>query len=288
MKLVTPSVHIIGDTQVIDLGVQQVLDILQCPDWSSNAPSDGEELIEFAGRLCYRSFAPDLNPNVKRVREGNETYISNILNQKHGSVIEHSTVIIAFMNVSRIFTHELVRHRAGCSYSQESMRFVRLDEVTMWMPSSTKYEEIRKMWDNISQQDRERLVEYYGNVDNWAESCQNMIMEYFKRSCEVYEEFQGEMERRFGLENMKDFHTKKVLTSMIRRIIPSGVATHIVMGVNHRAARHILEMRASPGAEEEIDLVMKALGSLLKERYPNLYQDLSLDKDGAHFKHSKV
>ena len=37
-------------------------------------------------------------------------------------------------NVSRVATHELVRHRAGVAVSQESLRFVRLDDLPFWFP----------------------------------------------------------------------------------------------------------------------------------------------------------
>ena len=36
--------------------------------WETDAPSGGEELVEVAGRSCYRSFRPGLNPNVRLKR----------------------------------------------------------------------------------------------------------------------------------------------------------------------------------------------------------------------------
>src|SRR3954470_19939655 len=72
-----------------------------------------ETLIEFMGKACYRSWAPGLNPNVKRVRSDQDVYIQNILSSKHGSVLEHANFSFMFYGVSRVFTHELVRHRAG-------------------------------------------------------------------------------------------------------------------------------------------------------------------------------
>ena len=37
-------------------------------------------------------------------------------------------------NVSRVVTHELVRHRPGTAVSQESLRFVRLTDIPFWFP----------------------------------------------------------------------------------------------------------------------------------------------------------
>src|SRR5581483_8276869 len=95
------------------------------PEWHANIVSNGESLVEIAGRLCYRSFKPGLNPNVERVRSGNREYLSNILQQKHGSVLEHVTDSFIVTGISRVCTHELVRHR-HLSISQESLRYVRI------------------------------------------------------------------------------------------------------------------------------------------------------------------
>jgi thymidylate synthase (FAD) len=80
--------------------------------------SAGEELVEFAGRVCYGSFNkpnPATNTNAK--------YIANIKSLAHTSVFEHGTLTFLFTKVSRSLTHELIRHR-HFSYSQLSQRFV--------------------------------------------------------------------------------------------------------------------------------------------------------------------
>jgi thymidylate synthase (FAD) len=38
---------------------------------------DAQNLAEFAGRLCYRSFEPGLNPNVTRIRQDQTEYLRN-------------------------------------------------------------------------------------------------------------------------------------------------------------------------------------------------------------------
>ena len=71
--------------------------------------SEPEDLVEFGGRICYRSWKPGLNPNVTKVRADHDEYLRNILKQKHGSVLEHVSYSFVFRNVSRVLTHELVR-----------------------------------------------------------------------------------------------------------------------------------------------------------------------------------
>src|SRR4051812_18902765 len=79
--------------------------------------TDGERLAEFAGRLCYMS---QRNPASRTTRD----YLENIKKQGHGSVLEHANYSLLLEGISRSLTHELVRHRAGFSYSQLSQRYV--------------------------------------------------------------------------------------------------------------------------------------------------------------------
>ena len=97
-------------------------------------PNAGELLVEFGGRACYRSWEPGLNPNVTKVRTDQREYFENILRSAHGSVLEHASYSFALRNVSRVFTHELVRHRAGSAFSQESLRYVRLTDIGFRVP----------------------------------------------------------------------------------------------------------------------------------------------------------
>ena len=87
----------------------------------------GEQLAEFAGRLCYMS---QHNPAKRETRE----YLENIKKQGHGSVLEHANYSILLEGVSRSLTHELVRHRAGFAYSQLSQRYVDESEASFVVP----------------------------------------------------------------------------------------------------------------------------------------------------------
>ena len=130
MEYVEHKVFLVGETRIVEDGLKAYLKHAGVEDWWWECPSDSEMICEVMGRLCYRSFVPGLNPNVSKVREGNDVYLKNILNVGHGSVIEHPVLNFVFADVSRVFTHELVRHRAGTATSQESLRFVRLDKLT--------------------------------------------------------------------------------------------------------------------------------------------------------------
>ncbi|WP_084963497.1 FAD-dependent thymidylate synthase [Thermoactinospora rubra] len=210
---------------------------------------DAQNLAEFAGRLCYRSFEPGLNPNVTRIRTDQIDYLRNILASAHGSVLEHISFSFVLHNVSRVLTHELVRHRPGVAISQESLRFVRLTEIPFWFPQ----------W---AREDRELM-------DRATEMLRRL------------EEFQVWMAEHFGLdEEGVPFADKKHKTSFMRRFAPEGVATGLVWTANVRTLRHTIEARTAAGAEEEIRLLFHRVGELMRKEAPALFGDYTVE-DGA-------
>lgn len=246
MQRVEPKVFLVGETRIVTPGLQAYLKHVGVPNWYYGAPSEAEALVEVMGRLCYRSFAPGLNKNVKKVREGNKAYLDNILNTKHGSVLEHVTVNFIFADVSRVLTHELVRHRIGVAISQESLRYVRLDDLSQWLPS-----DIRE--------------------DVWA-------VNEFRATFQQLEQLQRDMALHFNLDDPNmPFAKKKKITSAMRRLAPIGLATTIGWSANIRAIRWVLEQRTDPAAEEEIRMVFGKVGSLMCELYPNLFSDFSVE-----------
>ena len=221
-------------------------------DWIDRAyeqtASDGEALVEFGGRLCYRSWVPGTNVNVTKVRENSREYLGNILSSGHGSVLEHANYSFVFDDVSRVFTHEMVRHRAGVAVSQESMRFVRLTDIPFWFPE----------W---AREDKE-------------------LMDRSINLLHAMEEHQIWMAEHFGLDDDGvPFSEKKHKTSFMRRFAPDGVATGMLCTINIRALRHIIHMRTSIHAEEEIRLVLDQVAQLSLETTPDLMQDYSPDEN---------
>ena len=76
---VKPKVFLIGESTVNTEGLKEFLTHIGTPEWESDANSDPELITEVYGRMCYKSFGTELNPNVTRVRRTNEGYISNII-----------------------------------------------------------------------------------------------------------------------------------------------------------------------------------------------------------------
>src|SRR5918911_812810 len=141
MRETVPSVFLIARPSLDLDGLRGYLADVGGESWlerrleeAEGTPNAGELLVEFGGRACYRSWEPGLNPNVTRIRTDQRAYFENILSSAHGSVLEHANYSFALRNVSRVATHEIVRHRAGSAFSQESLRYVRLTDIGFRVP----------------------------------------------------------------------------------------------------------------------------------------------------------
>lgn len=248
MLSVTPGVVFIEGRN----DIQSYLDLMGI-EWKMPDVGFDELLIEFAGRLCYESWPNSDNKNITKIREGNAEYIENIIKQKHGSVLEHGNLVFLFYNVSRVFTHELVRHRVGSSFSQTSGRYTRLADIKFWIPDV--------IYDNPA------------------------ARSVFLDAVAQDEENQRKLEAIFEKDLATNFDKKKELTSAFRRISPNGGANNILWSTNHRALRNVIELRCSEHAEVEIRLLFRGIAKLMKERFPNIYGDL---REDYTFEHSKI
>lgn len=225
------------------------------------AGQDIERLLELAGRRCYKSFVPGLNPNVTKVREDSRKYHENVISQRHGSVLEHGMYTFAFEGVSRVFTHELVRHRVGTAFSQESLRYVRLTgEIPHWVPPIIR--------------------------DN------PQALALFEQTFLALGQAQDKLAEIFAEQLAGDFAFKKELTSAFRRIAPIGLATGIVFSANVRTLRHLIPLRTAPSAEYEMRVVFGVVARMMLDEAPMLFPDMEVVKEGglAHYrlKHEKV
>ncbi|HEY7932473.1 MAG TPA: FAD-dependent thymidylate synthase [Solirubrobacteraceae bacterium] len=218
-------------------------------------PNGGELIVEFGGRACYRSWEPGLNPNVTKVRTDQREYFANILRSAHGSVLEHANYSFAIRECSRVFTHELVRHRAGSAFSQESLRYVRLTDIGFRVPPA-------------------------------LEPVREQVLSIVER----LEEFQVQAAEQLGIDaEGVPFHVKKEVTSALRRLAPIGLSTDIVWTANARTLRHVIEMRTAEGAEEELRLVFDRVAQIMQAEAPGLFQDFTRSEDGSWVpEHRKV
>ena len=252
MKIITkPSVYLVAK-QLGSYGeMDRFLRDHHVLEFSTSAQSDGEAMVEVAGRLCYMSFA---NPRPG----GNKAYIDHILEVGHGSVLEHAVYSMIFTGVSRSLTHELVRHRAGMSYSQLSQRYV--DKVSFVRPPGIKPDSSAELvWTSniaLALASYESLIETlehndFADIDN------------------------ATLRRKRARETA-------------RAVLPNCTETKIFVTGNARAWRHFLELRGSIHADAEIQRLAIAVLSVLEDASPNLFGDYTVTDQGIETKWRKV
>lgn len=251
MRPTAPEVHLVARPVVDHDAMEAYLGAVSGGGWltlrrgAERIGTDAELLVEFAGRACYRSWEPGLNPNVTRIRTDQREYFENLLASSHGSVLEHANFTFAFHAVSRVFTHELVRHRAGSAFSQESLRYVRLVELGFRIPP-------------VLEGVRAEAVEIVERLEAFQ-----------RRAAEAL------------LEEGVPFAVKKEVTSALRRLAPLGLSTDIIWTANVRTLRHVIAQRTAVGAEEEMRLVFGRVAELASAAAPGLFQDFQHHTDGS-------
>ena len=295
----------VAKTQVDKDEVRRWLDYIgvsaayEIPD--DGAVTNPALLVALAAKRCYKSFevSKTLNPNITRVREDWGAYLDNVLTVKHGSVLEHSVYTFAIENVSRVFTAEMNRHRAGWAISEGSMRFIRFAEnVPYWEPDSIKgpdvlsakaedrlrtfpYESLEAMLDFLNDELRD-LTE-----DEKKHATRILFARHFGNMRDWYRVLELLWEAELAPEST--FKLKKELTSLFRRGIGMGCATGGVWTGNLRALRHVITMRCEPIAEEEILHVFSKICLRMREEEPMLFGDFYQDENGFwRPKHYKV
>ena len=214
--------------------------------------TDGERLAEFAGRLCYMS---QRNPAKRDTRE----YLENIKKQGHGSVLEHANYSLLLEGVSRLLTHELVRHRAGFAYSQLSQRYVDESTANFVMPPAIMGDEaLEKAW---REQVEAAQAAYVGLVES-------LMTRYAWVPDKV--------------------HRRKMAREAARGVLPNSTETKIVVTANARAWRTMLELRSSEGAEFEIRRCAVAMLRILGSEAPAFFSDFEIYQAGDRAEAARI
>jgi len=216
-------------------------------------PNNALELIEAAGRTCYKSedkigcsslkesdqeVCPIVSwdeygkycTNSTCAEHSSHDFIKKIRNRGHHAMIEFGDIIVRFIT-NRGVTHELVRHRL-CSFAQESTRYVRYDG---------KMEFIRPCW--------------------WEDSTP-VQQQTWKSAMQDAE--------RYYLALLKSGWRPE----QAREVLPNSLKTEIVVKGNIREWRHMFALRCSKKAHPQIRALMIPLLSELSERLPVVFEDL--------------
>ena len=215
-------------------------------DWRRSAgATQVEEIVEIAGRVCYMSFGERQSPR------DNRTYLDNLINSGHESVLEHVSWTFLIEGVSRAFTHQLIRHRPGWAYSQLSQQYHDEAAATFVMPEELQDDpQARAQWVQAVEQCRAAYVRLTDLLNRTA----------------------GDGKER-----------SRSIRSAARSVLPNATETKIVVTANARALRHFLKVRGAIEGDFEMRSVSAELLKVLRAEAPHLFSDFSTQtmRDGT-------
>jgi thymidylate synthase (FAD) len=199
-----------------------------------------EEVVELAGRVCYFSFGERQSPRT------NAEYIANLVRQGHESVLEHASWSFLLAGVSRAFTHQFVRHRAGFSYSQLSQQYHDESAAEVVMPAAIR---------------RDAAA-----ATIWSEAvgaAHTAYRELLATLADALPQLPEERER------------LRLLRTAARSVLPAATETKLVFSANARALRHFLALRGDIPGDEEMRVVSALLLDALQIEAPALFADFA-------------
>lgn len=257
MALPLASSAIVRDPRVTVLSRPHFVEPPHLPvQWVGEATA-GEQLAEYAGRLCHMS---QRNPAERSTRE----FLENIKKQGHGSVLEHANYSLLVEGVSRALSHELVRHRAGFAYSQRAPHAGDEGEVRFVVPPAIVGDEaLEAAWSG------------------------QMTL-----ALERYRELVDAVMTRYGWIDDK-VQRRRMARDAARSVLPNSTETKLVVTGNARAWRYLLESHTSETAELEFRRLAVAALRVLQREAPGFFSDFEIylapdRRDAARAAYHKV
>lgn len=209
-----------------------------------------EKIVSAAAKLCYsKTGTSDILEGL--TDEKIESFIEKLASLGHESPIEHVSYTFAVEGVSRVLTHQLVRHRIA-SFSQQSQRYVKLNQFEYIMPPMIEKDpRAKKIFIQAMEEDQKH---YDALVETLEETYNKEFLS------------QGLSEKK-----AKRFSEKKAIEDA-RFVFPNACETKIILTMNARTLMHFFKHRCCDRAQWEIRDMADKMLSLVKEVSPTLFK----------------
>ncbi len=217
-----------------------------------NYTKHGEMTIAQAGKLCYSPVGVD---EIKETldEESIGKYVKMLSDLGHFSPLEHVSFTFAIEGVSRVLTHQLVRHRIA-SYSQQSQRYVKLDDFQYIIPPEIKENpEAKEIFIEAMEADRQA---------------------YFKLVDALFDKNYEKMLKKGYSEKKARSQAEKASIEDARYVFPNACETKIVLTMNARTLIHFFTVRCCNRAQWEIRNMADEMLKLVKNIYPALFSSV--------------
>ena len=201
-----------------------------------------EKTIAASAKLCYSAVGVDeIMSNL--TEENTDKFLNMLMSYGHQSPIEHVSFTFAVEGVSRSLTHQLVRHRLA-SYSQQSQRYVKLDQFEYIIPPAIE--------------------------DN--EKCRQIYIESMERSQRDYDSIANELIKDYIEKGLDKRVAEKKAIEDARYVFPNACATKIMLTMNARTLINFFNHRCCDRAQWEIRELANEMLKEVKEVAPTLFK----------------
>lgn len=211
---------------------------------------DPEKVVAAAAKLCYsKTGTTDILDGLTDDKV--DKFIAHLASLGHESPIEHVSFTFAVEGVSRVLTHQLVRHRIA-SYSQQSQRYVKLDQFEYIMPPAIEENEsARAIFVQAMEEDQKH---YDALVDTLFEGYN-----------------QGYLTEGKSEKKARQMAEKKAIEDA-RFVFPNACETKIIFTMNARVLMHFFKHRCCERAQWEIRNMADEMLNLVKGVSPTLFK----------------
>lgn len=216
-----------------------------------------DKVIAQAGKLCYSPVGVDEIAQ-KLTEEEIARYVNMLASIGHESPLEHVSFSFAIEGVSRVLTHQLVRHRLA-SYSQQSQRYVKLDQFEYIVPPAIeKNPEAKRIFIETMERDQEA----YNQIVN-----------------ELINDKIGEFKKIHDRDLTKKEYSalEKQAIEDARYVFPNACETKIVVTMNARSLLHFFNVRCCNRAQWEIREMATEMLKECKKVAPALFKKAGPD-----------
>jgi thymidylate synthase (FAD) len=210
-----------------------------------------EKLVTAAAKLCYsHSGVDEIMDNLDD--KSIDRFINMLMGLDHESPIEHVSFTFGVEGVSRTLTHQLVRHRIA-SYSQQSQRYVKLDQFGYIVPPSIENNPKAK----------EKFIEAMEYSQKCYDELADMLyQDHFK---ELIESGEDEVQAQRKAE--------KTAIEDARYVFPNACETKIVFTMNARTLLNFFNHRCCNRTQWEIHALADEMLKQVREVAPLIFKN---------------
>lgn len=220
-----------------------------------NWTEDADSKVAFAAQLCYASDVTKIKHNLDvfntekdledfgylskaddiTKKEDIHKFVERLRSMGHMSPFEHVSYSFFVEGISRVTSHQLVRHRLA-SYSQRSQRYIKHQDFDYIIPPSLEGKTVK-----IDSETEQDAVDYYQN-------CMKEISLMYNKLNEALGD------------------CGQLSNEEARYILPNACETKIVITMNARELMHFFNLRLCQRADWEIRGLAESMLSLVKKK----------------------